>query len=163
MKLQTDFKFRWRVVKTFLNAQFAKKITDNKGDQKLTSTEKERSIIVECSSWLNDKLLERIPENQHANIQYQVNTCCPGYARLQNRSEKRMKQRQLHSLVICRLSCFICNQMKSKGDTKRLMICEAKRASLFISAIKFNKDTICIRCALLEKPGGCICSRRDVS
>lgn len=26
------------------------KITDNKGDQKLTSTEKEKSIIVECSS-----------------------------------------------------------------------------------------------------------------
>ena len=43
--------------------------------------------------------------------------------------------------------------MKSKGDTKRLRICEARRASLFLSAIKFNKDTVLTRSILLQSPG----------
>ena len=49
--------------------------------------------------------------------------------------------------------CIICNQMKSRGDTKRLRICEATRANLFLSAIKFNKDVVYTHCALIEKPG----------
>ena len=48
---------------------------------------------------------------------------------------------------------IICNQMKSRGDTKRLRICEATRANLFLSVIKFYKDVVYIRWALIEKLG----------
>ena len=41
----------------------------------------------------------------------------------------------------------------SRGDTKRLRICEATRANLFLSAFKFNKDIVYNCCALIEKPG----------
>ena len=40
----------------------------------------------------------------------------------------------------------------SRGDTKRLRICEATRANLFLSAFKFNKDVVYNCCALIEKP-----------
>ena len=43
--------------------------------------------------------------------------------------------------------------MKSRGDTKRSRICEATRANLFLSPIKFNKDVVYTRFALIEKPG----------
>ena len=44
------------------------KIRDNKGDKKLTSTEKGRGIIVEWSKQVNAKLLEGVFENQYVNI-----------------------------------------------------------------------------------------------
>lgn len=40
MKLQTDFEFRWRVVKTFLNAQFAKKLQTTKETKNLQALKK---------------------------------------------------------------------------------------------------------------------------
>ena len=40
--------------------------------------------------------------------------------------------------------------MKSKGDAKRMRICEARRARLFLSAIKYNKDDIYTCCSLLQ-------------
>ena len=43
--------------------------------------------------------------------------------------------------------------MKSRGDTKILRINEARRASLFLSAIKFNKDEVFTRCILFGSPG----------
>ena len=43
--------------------------------------------------------------------------------------------------------------MKSRGDTERSRICEATRANLFLSAIKFNKDVVYTRFALIEKLG----------
>ena len=43
--------------------------------------------------------------------------------------------------------------MKSRGDTKRSRICEATRANLFLSPIKFNKDVVYTRLALIEKLG----------
>ena len=49
--------------------------------------------------------------------------------------------------------CIICNQLKYRGDTKILRISEARRASLFLSAIKFNKDEVFARCILLGIPG----------
>ena len=49
--------------------------------------------------------------------------------------------------------CIISNQMKFRGDTKTMRICEATRANLFRSAIKFNKDVVYTCCALTEKPG----------
>ena len=50
-------------------------------------------------------------------------------------------------------SCIICNQIKSRSDTKILRIIEARIASLFLSAIKFNKDEVFTRCILLGSPG----------
>ena len=49
--------------------------------------------------------------------------------------------------------CIVCNQMKSKGIVKRFRICEARRARLFLSAIKFNKDDVYTRCSLLQNIG----------
>ena len=49
--------------------------------------------------------------------------------------------------------CTICNQMNSRGDTKIFSITEPRRASLFLSAMKFNKDKAFTRCILLESPG----------
>ena len=65
------------------------KLKDNKGNQKLTSTEKRRGVIVECSKLLNDELLERIPDSQCENIQYHVNTCYPHYVRSKEQLEKK--------------------------------------------------------------------------
>ena len=41
------------------------KLKDNKGNQKLTSIEKGRGVIVECRKLLNDDLLEGIPDSQY--------------------------------------------------------------------------------------------------
>ena len=49
--------------------------------------------------------------------------------------------------------CIVCNQMKSKDIVKRFRICEARRARLFLSAIKFNKDDVYTRCSLLQNIG----------
>ena len=73
-------------------------------------------------------------------------------------SEGRFKRRKLMgnentSIASEEKPCIICNQIKSRGDTKRLRICEATRANLFLSAIKFNKDIAYTCCALTEKPG----------
>ena len=120
-------------------------------------------------------------EFQYVNIQYHVNTCCPRYVSSKERSEEkteiaptpqlsdepskssntnsdsRCKRRKLMEQCTSQVSaekpCIICNQMKSKRDTKMLRICEATRASLFISVIKFKKDAVYTYCALLEKPG----------
>ena len=43
--------------------------------------------------------------------------------------------------------------MKSRGDTKILRISETRRATLFLSAIKFNKGEVFTRCILLGSPG----------
>ena len=37
-------------------------------------------------------------------------------------------------------SCIICNQAKCGGDTRKISICETRRAKQFLSAIRFNKD-----------------------
>ena len=64
---------------------------NNKGNQKLTSTEKGRGVIVECSKLLNDELLEGIPDSQYENIQYHVNNCYQPCVRSKERLEKRLK------------------------------------------------------------------------
>lgn len=150
------------------------KLKDNKGNEKLTSTEKGRSVIIECSKILNDELLEGITDNQYENIKYHVNTCYQRYLRSKERSEKKIKTLPIgnetsksesrvkriklmgaehNSIPPEDKPCIICNQMKSKGDTKRLRICEATRANLFLSAIKFNKDIVFTRCALIQNTG----------
>ena len=131
---------------------------------------------------LNDELLEGIPDSQHQNIKYHVNTCYPRYMRSKERLEKktkivpktpkfsdeplrcsstssegRFKRRKLMgnentSIASEEKPCVISNQMKFRGGTKTLRICEATRANL-PSAIKFNKDVGYTCCALIEKPG----------
>ena len=49
--------------------------------------------------------------------------------------------------------CIICNNLKRKGDIKRVGICENRRAKLFLSATKFSKDTVYDRCSLLGNTG----------
>ena len=62
---------------------------DNKVNAKLTSTEKERETIINCSSCLKDDLLEGIPNRNYDEIQYHVNTCYPRYVRSRDRFEKK--------------------------------------------------------------------------
>ena len=49
--------------------------------------------------------------------------------------------------------CIVCNQMKCKGVDRRYRICEADRAKLFLSAMKYNKDVVYTRCSLFESIG----------
>ena len=48
---------------------------DIKGNAKLTSTEKGRESIINCSSCLKDNLLEDIPNRNYDEVKYHVNTC----------------------------------------------------------------------------------------
>ena len=77
-----------------------------------------------------------------------------------SRCKRRKLVEEYTSKVSAEKLCIIWNQMKSKGGTKRLRICEA--TSLSICPTKFNKDTVYSRFSLLEKFGGCICSRQVV-
>ena len=47
----------------------------------------------------------------------------------------------------------LCNQNKCRGDSRKLRICETKRAKQFLSAIKFNKDEVFTRCILCKAVG----------
>ena len=148
----------------------------DKGNADLASTEKGRE---NCSSCLKDDLLEGIPNRNYDEIKYHVNTCYPRYVRSSKRFEKKTEIAQIEDLIDelgpstsftqnkptrRRVSdvnftlpsekpCIICNHMKSRGDTKILRISEARRASLFLSAIKFNKDEVFTQCILLGSPG----------
>ena len=62
---------------------------DNKGNAKLTSTEKGRKSIINCSSCLKDDLFEGIPNRSYDEIKYHVNTCYPRYVRSRERFEKK--------------------------------------------------------------------------
>ena len=55
--------------------------------------------------------------------------------------------------VVKESPCIVCTHVKSKGDAKRMRICEARRARLFLSAIKYNKDDAYTRCSLLQDIG----------
>ena len=76
----------------------------------------------------------------------------------ETRSSKRLKldlsnTASTSAFAVKESSCIVCNQMKSKGIVKRFRICEARRAQLFLSAIKFNKDDVYTRCSLLQNIG----------
>ena len=51
---------------------------------------------------------------------------------------KRVKT--VDSQILQMKNCIVCNQAKCRGDSRKLRICETKRARQFLSAIKFNKD-----------------------
>ena len=74
----------------------------------------------------------------------------------ETRSSKRLKldlTNTASTSAVKESPCIVCNKMKSKGDAKRMRICEAKRARLFLSAIKYNKDDVYTRCSLLQNIG----------
>ena len=125
-------------------------------------------------------MLNGLSEIEYNDIKYHVNTCYPRYIRCRERSESkivsapvdisfestpgsskdlevRAKRRKLVTTQSSTLPhekpCVVCNKIKSKGESKRLRICEKGRANLFLSAIKFNKDDVQTRCILQKIPG----------
>ena len=154
------------------------KIQDNNGSKKLTSTEKGRKCIISCSEHLEDDLMHGLLEIEYNDIKYHVNTCYPRYIRCRERSESkiesatdeisiqstpcsskdpevRAKRRKIvqSPTLPHEKPCVICNQIKFKGESKRLRISEKRRANLFLSAIKFNKDDVQTRCILHNTAG----------
>ena len=76
----------------------------------------------------------------------------------ETRSSKRLKldlsnTSSTSASAVKESPCIVCNQMKSKGIAKRFRICEARRARLFLSSIKFNKDDVYTRSSLLQNIG----------
>jgi len=74
----------------------------------------------------------------------------------ESRSRKRLKSDcsiTEESTNFKKKPCIVCNQIKSKSIKKKFRICEAKRAKLFLSAIKYNKDDVYTRCSLLQNIG----------
>ena len=165
-------------VKSLEKCIICQKINDNKGDTKLTSTVKGRNVIVECSTISKDDLLDGIED--YEKIKYHVNSYYARYVSSKKRAEKRKtlsqepnsadtgklieplspttrpKKRKSNDAENIPSSsprdkpCIVCNQMKSKGETKRYRICESRRASRFLAAIKFNKDIVYTRCSYME-------------
>ena len=116
---------------------------ENKVNAKLTSTEKERETIINCSSCLKDDLLEGIPNRNYDEIKYHVKTCYPRYVRSRERLEKKTKIARIDDLtdelgpsiiftenrpkrrkvsdvnftLPSEKPCIICNEMKSRGNT----------------------------------------------
>ena len=156
------------------------KVKENKRTTKLTSIEQGRRTILDCSVHLKDNFLESIQESDHGKIQYHVNNCYPRCVRSKERAEKshhsrttwaindinifqsqksadsRPTGRKLESTLCTPPAgkpCIVCNHKKSKGDSRRFRICEARRACLFLSASNFNKDAVYTRCVLLESCG----------
>ena len=164
------------ILKEVNKCVICQKNKDNKGNAKLTSTEKGKEGVINCSCYLKDDLLEGIPNRNYEELKYHVNTCYPRYVRSRERFEKktgiaqiedlndepgpstsltenRPKRRKVSDVNFTLPSekpCIICSQMKSRGDTKILRISEARRAGLFPSAIKFNKDEAFTRVYCLE-------------
>ena len=123
--------------------------------------------------------MQVIPNRNCDEIKYHVNICYPCYVRSSERFEKKTEIAQIEDLIdelgpstsftqnrpirrsVSDVSFtlpsekpfIICNQMKSRGDTKILRISEVRRASLFLSAIKFNKDEVFTQCILLGSSG----------
>ena len=120
---------------------------------------------------MKDGLLYGLNDDDLTNIQYRVNTGYPNYRKKSERLElkrndtakstpvvadaesphhsctrtKRVKT--VDSQIPQMKNCIVCNQAKCRGYSRKLRICETKRAKQFLSAIKFNQDevsTICI-------------------
>lgn len=152
---------------------------DNKGSTKLTSTPSGRTSLIECSNFYQDNLLEGVEELD--KIKYHLKPCFANYVKRKKRAEKKRdnenngrestpdneastsektqqevrssKRSKLDSTNLNDSHCIVCNQAKCRGVTKKFRMCEAKRARLFLSAIKYNKDEVYTRCSLLQNIG----------
>jgi hypothetical protein len=49
------------------------------------------------------------------------------------------------SLAIYKMKCFICGQIKTKGDCVKFRICETGRARAFLEATTFFQDVVFTR------------------
>ena len=144
-----------------------KKVKDSSGNKKLTSTDKGRTTLIECSNVLNDDLFTDLQINELCQIKYHVSTCYGRYVKLTERiksspvvfeshvvkspvPEQRAKRRKLEETEKV---CIICDQKKCKGDEKKFRISEANQAKKFLSAINFFKDDVHRRSILLETVG----------
>ena len=157
-----------------------KNVRDSKGEKKLTSTEKGRKTLIECSNVLKDDLFKYLKLEELSDIKYHVNTCYPRYARqkgweekrknvqndCQSRSqdipdltlenqipEQRAKRRKMHKSTDCESKCIICDQRSYKEDEKNLRISVMKRAKQFLSATKLFKDDVYTRTIFLNNVG----------
>ena len=86
----------------------------------------------------------------------------------ETRSSKRLKldlsnTASTSASAVKESPCIVCNQMKSKVIVKRFRICEARRARLFLSAIKFNKGDVYTRCSLLQNIGDIMYHKKCLS
>ena len=157
-----------------------KNVRDSKGEKKLTSTEKGRKTLIECSNVLKDDLFKYLKLEELSDIKYHVNTCYPRYVRQKEQEEKRKnaqndcqstsqdipdltlenqipeqraKRRKMHKSTDCENKCIICDQRSYKGDEKKLRISVMKRAKQFLSATKFFKDDVYTRTIFLNNVG----------
>ena len=68
--------------------------------------------------------------------------------------ERRSKRQKIDTTISAQSKPWIiCNNLKRKGDNKRVRICQNRRAKLFLSATKFFKDIVYDRCSLLRNNG----------
>ena len=162
-----------QILKDVNKCMICQKNKNNKGNGKLTSTEKGRGSITNCSSCLKNYLLEGIVWTKE---NYRVNTCYPRCVRSSERFEKKIEITQIEDLndelgpstsftenrpkwrrvsdsnftLPSEKLCIIWNLIKSKGDTQILRISEARRASLFLSAITLTRMKSLIGAYCLE-------------
>ena len=74
-----------------------KNVRDSKGEKKLTSTEKGRKTLIECSNVLKDDLFKYLKLEELSDIKYHVN---PWYAIPGMSSKKNGKKKQKMSKMI---------------------------------------------------------------
>lgn len=77
-----------------LNKCICQKVKDNKGDKRLTSTEKGRQGIISTSTEiLNGHLFSDVKSKELCLLKYHVNTCYSRYIRQGGRAESRMHKK----------------------------------------------------------------------
>ena len=95
---QSGLNISLQILKDVNKCIICQKKKGNKGNTKLTSIEKGRESIINCSSCLKDDLLEGLPNRNYDEINYHVNTCYPHYVRSRERFEKKTKITQIEDL-----------------------------------------------------------------
>ena len=152
-------------------------VKDCKGCDKLTSTENGRDNIITASRLLQYNYLINIIDTELKNIKYHVNTCYARYQKTKQRfSTKKLifpsppgsskdvqspdceinrpkRRKILDNKEPREKPCIICNQIKCKGDIRKLRICEPRRAKQLLTAVKFNNDDVYTRCILYKTIG----------
>ena len=95
---QSGLNISLQILKDVNKCIICQKKKDNKGNTKLTSTEKGRESIINCSGCLKGDLLEGIPNRNYDEIKYHVNTCYPRFVRSRERFEKKTEIAQIEDL-----------------------------------------------------------------
>ena len=148
-------------------------IKDNKGSDKLTSTNDGRQVIIKTSEKLQDGLVVRIDSpNEYDSIKYHVKTCYATYKKRGERyveTSKRKHDEENHydSPLTSRTKrcksttspearnkpCVICNHVKCQGDTTRFRIETVDVADLLLKAAYFNEDEVHTRMIFMKEVG----------